>query len=266
MQTLHVATATALQIISTSSTIETMSRRIIGWSGALLLIAGYFFSMPVAVHADSLQSPNYRFDESVIGTGGLFDSSSANYKASSATGDIGVGNSTSSNYQVDAGSKTSPDPTLSFSVNSPSVDLGNFTASASTVTTANFSVANYTSYGYAVQILGNPPTNGTHTITPMAATGAPQAGVEQFGVNLVANTLPSSVGANPNNGQFGFGAASPNYSTSNRYRYVSGETIALAAKSSGTTTYTISYLVNVASLTPGGKYTSDQTIIVTGTY
>jgi hypothetical protein len=103
-------------------------------------------------------------------------------------------------------------------------------------------------------------------IDPLTTASTSQTGVEQFGVNLVANTLPVSVGANPNNGQFGFGEAATNYNTSNSYRYVSGEAIAKAPKSSGLTTYTLSYLVNVDSLTPGGQYTSNQTLVVTGTY
>jgi hypothetical protein len=218
------------------------------------------------VHAESLQSSNYRFDESVLGAGGLVQSASPNYQASNSTGDVGIGNSASTNYQVEAGSKTTNDPTLSFAVDDADVSFGSFTPSSASVTTASFSVSNYTSYGYVVQIVGNPPSNGAHTLTAMATTNPSQSGIEQFGINLVANTLPVSVGANPNNGQFGQGIAAPNYGISNKYRYVSGETIASAPKSSGVTIYTLSYLVNVASLTPGGQYTSNQTIIVTGTY
>jgi hypothetical protein len=85
-------------------------------------------------------------------------------------------------------------------------------------------------------------------------------------MNLVANTSPISFGANPDHGQFGFGSASTNYGTANNFRFVNGETIASAPKSSGQTIYTISYLVNVNSLTPGGNYTSSQTLICTGTF
>ena len=104
----------------------------------------------------------------------------------------------------------------------------------------------------------------------MGANGSSQPGTEQFGINLVANTVPSSLGANPNNGtppdDFGFGEAAPNYDTPNSYRFVSGDTVAFAPKESGETEYTISYLANVAALTPGGIYKTNQTLIVTGTY
>jgi hypothetical protein len=228
-----------------------------------LVIAGCISS---AVYAQSLQSSNYRFDESVIGTGGLLEASSANFSATSATGDIGIGNSASVNFQTNSGTKTSPDPALAFAVLSSSVDFGTLSPSTTSTGTTTFAVSNYTTFGYVVQIHGNAPTNGAHSIDAMSTTTTSQIGVEQFGINLVANTSPTSFGANPDNGQFGFGSITANYATANNYRYVDGETVAQATKNSGVTTYTISYVTNVATLTPGGQYSADQTIIVTGTY
>lgn len=231
----------------------------------LFILSYAIFSM-TPVLAESSQSSNYRFDEATIGSGGLIESNSANYTVTDATGDLVVGDTASTNYQSSTGSKTTHDPTLSFIINGTGTEFGNFTPTAATTTTATFSVLNYTSWGYVVQIVGESPSNGSHQIPAMTTTGDSEVGKEQFGINLVANTSPSSIGANPKNGQFGFGEAAPNYATSNKFRYVSGETIVTAPKSSGVTDYTISYLVNVSDLTPGGKYTSNQTLIVTGTY
>lgn len=217
-------------------------------------------------YADTLQSSHYQFDESVLGSGGVIQSNSASYQSAISIGDTAIGTSASTSYQTQAGSVTSPDPTLSFIVTNGTANFGSFSPGAAAVATTSFTVSDYTSYGYVVQILGAPPSNGSHTLPAMSTTGPSQAGTEQFGINLVANTLPSSVGANPALGQFGFGAASANYGTSNQYRYVSGETIASAPKSSGVTTYTISYIVNVTSLTPGGQYGGNEVIVCTGTY
>lgn len=221
-----------------------------------------------APHAftETQTSPNYRFDESTVGAGGLSSSSSASYTGRSALSDIGIGTSLSGNFQFSAGSQTPPDPALSFAVLTSTANFGTFTAASTMTATATFAVANYTTYGYVVQVYGNPPTNNTHTIDAMPAPNTSQVGVEQFGINLVANTAPGSLGANPNNGQFGYGSVMPNYAIPNNYHYVSGDAVAHAAKNSGLTVYTISYIVNVAPLTPGGRYTSDQTLIVTGTY
>ncbi len=238
-------------------------------TGASLIVALALFVLPT--HAtQTLQSPNYRFDESSIGTGGLMQGSSASYRVESATGDLSVGTAASSNFQVEAGSRTSADPTLTFKVDSAEADFGEFSAASTATSTASFSVINYTSYGYVVQLVGDPPKYGNNEIAPMSATAASQPGVEQFGVNMVANTSPESFGSNPDNGtspdDFGFGQITPNYSTPNQFRYVSGESIASAPKSSGKTTYTLSYIVNVTPLTPSGQYTGDQTLVVTGTY
>jgi hypothetical protein len=218
------------------------------------------------VRAAELQSANFRFDETSIGAGGLIQSSSNSFQAGTAIGDLGVGNSASSNFQIEAGSKTTDDPALAVAFINANANFGDFSATTPATTTATFSVSNYTSFGYVVQIVGSPPSDGSHTITAMSTTAGSSPGTEQFGINLVANTSPTSFGANPDQGQFGFGVAATNYNTANQFRFVSGETIASAPKSSGVTIFTISYLVNVGTRTPGGQYTSNQTIVVTGTY
>jgi len=216
--------------------------------------------------AQLIQSNNYKLDESTVGTSGLINSGSANFGINEATGDLGVGLSTSDNYQLQAGSKTDPSPVLAFAINNMASNFGIFTASAPSVATASFSVMNYTSYGYTVQIIGNTPTNGAHSIEAMSTLDSSQVGKEQFGLNLVANTSPASVGANPDNGQFGYGTVVGNYSTPNKYYFASGDTIAQSPKSSGVTNYTITYLVNVEGMTPGGQYRSDQTLVVLATF
>ena len=220
------------------------------------------------LYATPQASSHYVFNESSIGSGGLNNSASANYTGFDSIGSIGVGSSASSNYQVASGSITPFDPALSVSINGTVNFATAFSAAAASTATTTFTVSNYTTYGYVAQIYGNTPSNGTTSIAAMGTTSptASVAGTSQFGINLVANTAPVSVGANLNNGQFGFGTVTSNYNTSNVYRYVSGETIAQATKNSGITVYTITYVVNVPALTPGGIYNSNQTLIVTGTY
>lgn len=236
---------------------------------ASFVLAFILFASP-AFATQVLQSPSYRFDESSVGTGGFMQGSSSNFKVESSTGDIAIGSSASSNFRVDSGTQTTPDPTLTFTMDSPAASFGNFSPATASTSTSTFSVINYTSYGYVVQLVGPPPKYGSNEISPMNVTAASQPGVEQFGVNLVANTSPSSFGANPDNGtppnNFGFGVVAPNYATPNQFRYVSGETVASAPKSSGKTLYTMSYVINVSNLTPAGEYKTDQTLVVTGTY
>ncbi len=228
-----------------------------------LLVCGYLSSV---VLADSLKSTNYQFTEQSLGASGLVGSQSANYKSDSAIGILGLNTSASTNIQINAGNITTGDPSLTFIVSSANVVFGNFSAGTASTATATFSVLDYTSYGYIVQIIGNPPSYGSHTISAMSSAGPSVSGSEQFGINVVANTSPVSLGANPDNGSFGFGQAATGYNTANSYKYISGDTIALGPKSSGTTNYTISYIINVNALTPGGDYTGGQTLLCTGTY
>ena len=227
--------------------------------------AGVVLSVSSTAYAE-LQSPNYRFDETTIGSGSMVQSSSANYQSTHSLGDVAVGEAASANYQIQAGSKTSPDPTLTVQINSFAANFGSFSPTSASMTTASFSVSNYTAFGYVVQIEGTPPKNGNRTIPALTSETASDPGTEQFGINLVANTSPISIGANPDQGQFGHGVAHPDYATPNKYRYNSGDIIASAPKSSGLTKFTVSYLVNVAPLTKGGAYKTNQTIIVVGTY
>lgn len=241
-----------------------MHRRTGVWVVVVMLCLGTAY--PSYAHADTIQSSNFKLDESSVGTSGPVGSHSLNYGITDATGDIGVGNSASSTLQINAGSKTTGDPALSFSVNSSNTTFGDFSPTGTSTGTATFSVLNYTTYGYVVQIVGPPPTNGSHVIQPMGTLANSQVGIEQFGINLVANTSPTTLGANPDNGQFGYGSVTSNYNTANKYYYQNGDIIAQATKDSGITNYTISFIVNVAPITHGGTYTADQTLDVTGTY
>ncbi len=243
-----------------------MNKGLFSKIGVYLLALAISAISIASVSAETLTSTSYKFDEPAVGFDGSFNSASTNYQTLQAVGGDAVGNSSSTSFQVQSGARTTPDPTLSFAILTYNSSFGSFSPTVTATTTSTFSVIDYTSYGYAVQIIGTPPTNGAHSITAMSTTGVSTVGTEQFGINLVANTSPTSFGANPNNGSFGFGTASSNYNTANNYRYVSGESIASAPKSSGETIYTISYIVNVSSLTPGGQYASNQSIVCTGTY
>lgn len=248
--------------------------RLVRWGslGILVLVAMAATSRVVfAANDPTLKSAHYQFENSDLGGGGISSSSSPSYQTVLSTQDAAIGHSGSTNYQNEAGSQTTGDPALTFTVNGSGASFGSFSPTQAATATSTFSVSDYTSYGYIVIITGTPPTYGTHTITPMGtdADGGPQAsspGVDQFGVNVVKNTSPTNFGADPDHGQFGIGNAATNYDTDGKFRYVDGDTIAVGPKSSGVTTYTISYLVNVNSLTPGGEYQSDLSLICIATY
>lgn len=222
-------------------------------------------SLPVA----ALSSPNYSIDEDFVGGGGTINSSSPGYSARDSIGAPATGDGESAHNKTQSGATTDGDPMLEFSVNSTNVALGSLITSLTRTATSTFSVRNYTSHGYVVQVVGSPPSNGSHALNNMSTAAASTPGTEQFGINLVANTSPAAFGANPvqvPTSDFSFGIAESGYNTPNNYRYNSGDVIASAPESSGKTDFTVSYIANSSNTTPAGSYTGKQTFICTGTY
>jgi len=221
---------------------------------------------PVSAHAAS--SSNFRIDEDFVGDGGDNQSSSTNYQIQETLGASAVGDGASTGFGQQAGATTTDDPTLTFIVNTSSINLGSLSTSITRTGTATFTVLNYTSYGYVVQAVGNPPDNGAHTLSGMGVTAASAIGSEQFGINLKDNATPD-IGSEPQqvpDSSFSFGGPASGYDTTDTFKYVSGDVIASATKSSGRTDYTISYIANISNNTPGGSYSGSQILVITGTY
>lgn len=228
-----------------------------------MVVSGVVFAAP------TYSSSNYGVDEVFMGAGGLNDASSASYRARASLGDTGVGNSSSSSYQAYGGFTTTTDPYLEFVVTAATVDLGTLSTSTTSTGTATFTVKTYLASGYVVRTESDPPKNSTYALAGIASASAAAPGTEQFGINLVANTSPATIGANPvqiPDASYSFGAAAAGYDTPNLYKYIKGDTIASSNKSSGTTQYTITYIANISGVTPGGQYTMSHDLVATSTY
>ena len=214
-------------------------------------------------------STNYQVNEVFFGSGGALNVCSTNYCAKESAGETAVGNTKSTNYQAQGGFNTDRTPYLQFLVTNTNTDLGVLSTGSTATTTATFSVKDYLSSGYTVVNASPPPKNGSYTMHNLTSPTASSSGSEQFGINLVANTSPTTFGADPSqnpNNTFGFGTAASGYNTANQYKYVNGDAIASSSKSSGETDYTISYIFNISSVTPGGTYTFNHVLVATATY
>lgn len=236
---------------------------------ALLVVASLLIYMSTLVFAQEATSPNYKVDELFIGTGGSNDSSSPSYQGRASIGDLGVGNSASTNFQAYASFTTTGDPVLEVVVSATTLDLGTLSASTTASGTATFSVRTYLASGYVVITRGATPTSeGGATITPLTAGGVSTVGVEQFGMNLKDNTSPNigAEAAQIPDASYSYGYAAPGYDTVDNFRYNSGDTIAKSDSSSGETDYTISYIVNISPITDAGLYVFNQDLVVVGTY
>ena len=83
---------------------------------------------------------------------------------------------------------------LTFSLGANSLGLGTLSATAVRTGSHTISLATNASHGMVVTFSGTTLTSGAHMITAMSTTAASSVGIEQFGMNAMANTTPS-VGA-----------------------------------------------------------------------
>jgi len=124
--------------------------------------------------------------------------------------------------------------------------------------------------------MSQPPTSESGAVLAAKTTqGSPSVNpsVEEFGINLVANTSPA-IGANPTNqpdNTFADGKAATGYNVANQFKYNVGDTIAqspatVGNQAVGQTNYTISYIAKRKTLTSAGLYTMRHDIVVVATY
>lgn len=237
------------------------------------------FTIALVLHsaianAQQATSPDYSVNEYHFGTGGEVDLNSAQYKARASTGNLGVGSSSSTNFRAESGSITPDTEYIEFFVNASTINLGQQSTSTTSQGTATFYVKTYLASGYVVRNASAPPSIPLHTLSAPSSAVASAVGTEQFGINLAANTcalcLPStSFGSAPvqiPSSTFSFGAAATGYNTANVYKYVNGDVIAQSTQSSGQTDYTVSYILNISTVTPAGTYTMNHVMVATSTY
>jgi len=259
---------------------------------SMALVLGISGTASGAIGDPSSTSTSYRIVEGEVGGNGQFNSTSTggNFTfnpsaddGGSSLGENAVGNGASTSFQTKSGFDTTAQPSLTMIVNTSLVAFGALSLVTAKTATATFSVKDYTSFGYVVQIVGSPPSNGGHALAGMdsqsanstgcSPTCASNNGVEQFGINLRLNASPAAVGADPVPiPSSAFSLSNPSvviplpYRTADAYRYFSGDTIASAPSSSGETDYTISFMANMSSVSPGGTYGGGMTLVATGTY
>lgn len=226
----------------------------------------------LASAAPTYSSPNYGVDEVFMGAGGLNDAQSASYRARASLGDTAVGNASSGNFQMYGGFTTTTDPFLEFVVDSANINLGQLREDSTSSTSATFRIRTYLASGYNVTTESNPPTmtSGTsHIMATNATPTGPTIGTEQFGINLVANTSPTTIGDDPvqiPDNTFGFGQVDGDYDNPNLFMYTKGDRVAFSNTSSGFTEYTITYIYNIGELTPAGDYIFNHILVATSTF
>ena len=233
-----------------------------------LLIIGLSLIFSGSFTSAEMSSTNYTIYADVFSIGGIETSQSTNYKIQDTLGEaiIWSATSTSANYGVKAGFRDMyPDQYLTLSVSDTSIDLGTLSEDEAQSASHTMIIDTNAFHGFAVTVSGSTLTSGVNTIDGIGATAASSTpGIEQFGINLVNNATPN-IGADPA-GTAPIGSVAGQYGTADKFTLNSGDTIASASSDINQTTYTISYIANIAASTEAGTYTTTLTYAATANF
>lgn len=155
------------------------------------------------------------------------------------------------------------DEQLAFTLSDTTVTLDTPTVTTAGTGTSSMTLSTNAATGYTVSYVGTTLTSGTNAITAMSSATTSVPNSKQFGLNLVANTLPS-VGSNKSGS--GSGIPSVGYDTANNFKFLSGDTIASASIPTNTNTFTTSYIVNMDGSTAAGVYSTVLTYVATANF
>lgn len=233
--------------------------------GLLVCLPVFAVSVTSSVWAESSNSSHYQITEMQFGSGSSTDSCSDQYCAHVSIGDDSAANSETS---AAFGQAKYSEPTIEMIIEPGESSLGDLSTERTGTKTTLVKVRNYESGGYLLQLVGTAPTYKNYTLKTPQTPAESKIGTEQFGINVVANTIPT-VGAAivqvpADKGVFG--QAMPNYATPNLFMYKNGDVIARSLADSGGADYTISMVVNISTSTPAGHYTSDFSTILVPAY
>jgi hypothetical protein len=250
-----------------------MRRGFVALSAAVLLLAPVFAP---SVFAAESSSSNYSVDRVFFGAGGELNACSGAYCAKQTAGEIAAGNIAGNAFRAAAGFNVEREPYLAFSVAGSSTDLGYLSQAGTATAEATFAVKTYLASGYIVQLASDPPTNAenpTHQIDGLTTPTSSSVGTEQFGINLIANTIgcgaPVNFGNDPvqvPDNTFSFGTVEDDYDNCGQFKYVKGDVIASSDQSSGETDYTMAFIYNISNITASGEYVFNGELVATSTF
>lgn len=220
-------------------------------------------------------STNYVIFADVFTAGGSDLSSSTLYGLQDSIGEAIISSTTnatttSDTYGIKSGfQELYPDQFLTFSLPAGStVNLGTLNTSNTGTAANTIAIATNATNGFTITATGNTATLTSadgDTITAMGAIAvASVQDTEQFGINLVDNATPN-VGSDPA-GTAPLGSVANQYNTADLFAWASGATIATSTSAIGSTTFTVSYIGNVANDTEDGTYVMTITYAATANF
>lgn len=124
--------------------------------------------------------------------------------------------------------------------------------------------------GYSITVNGLSMASGSNVIPAMTGQVDSARGTGQFGLNLKANdaavsTVPvgAEVSLPYNVGNKLLGQPAAGYDTMNKFKFVSGNSVAASTGATNSQLFSVSYIVNVPGSQSAGEYTTTLTYICT---
>lgn len=143
-------------------------------------------------------------------------------------------------------------------------DMGQLAADQTLTAQSQMIVGTNATAGFSITVHGNAMAAGTSIIESLDNPTPSIKGVNQFGINLVANNTPN-VGSNPD-GTWANAVASPDYGTPDLFKFVDGDEVAYSPNVSLSKRFTISYIVNASPDLRPGTYTTTVTFVASGRF
>jgi hypothetical protein len=258
-----------LPIMNDNNQIKLMQKRRLWRYLKPMLLAGFIvIGGSGTALAITSSSDTYKMTEGKFGAGSTLQSCSDQYCAKASIGDLAASSSSVGGGTATFDPIEGNDPRLEVIIDPGVSNLGVLTAETTATKTSVVRINNYLVGGYTLQIVGDPPKFGTHTLATLSSPTASAPGTEQFGINAVSNTAPN-VGTDPAqlpSGVATFGVVDGAYNTPNLFKYASEGVVARSSAKSGRTDYTISMIVNISNATPAGHYAGDFAVVVIPAY
>lgn len=143
-------------------------------------------------------------------------------------------------------------------------DMGELRADSTLTAQSQMAVGTNASDGFIITANAAPLSAGTNVIDSLEVPTASRQGVNQFGINLVANSSPA-VGNDPE-GPWTNAIVSPDYGQPDRYMLQTGDVVASSPNVSLMRKYTVSYIVNSSPDLEAGVYTTTINFIASGRF
>lgn len=212
----------------------------------------------------AMTSNNYQIWQDALSVGGGEDQASSNYSLKDTLGELGLGDSSSTNNGLKPGFRSaefySGQAVLSFSVTPSSMEFGALDKFSTAVGTLVLSVTTNSYTGVSVTYGGNTLTcsacSGINTISAIGAGGASSnVGTSQFGFNaiLTSGTSPTASVVSP-------------YNTAGQYAFNSGDEIISSSAPINETTFNLNFITNISGQEKDGTYTTNITYTATANF